>query len=227
MSLIGSRVERVNRVLISARHGVDGVAAQNSVVVQVTFTVEEVQLLKDLARGREVDEWVSEQDGLSSYWINLMRLCGVDLKEAIHSINVCILSFLTPRLCLTINEQYRSHCKGHPAFPPTLPTLCANVSQMHAVVLPSTSTLSLRPVALRIRRDLETMKHDADSTLEWLSARAFRMQQVNDQGKMQVLVPGEGECFINSNWRSVSVSNPVNMLTDLSLHLSHLSHLSI
>ncbi|KAI5477120.1 hypothetical protein MNV49_006848 [Pseudohyphozyma bogoriensis] len=165
--------------------GIYGKTAQESEEVQVTFTAEEMKLFKSLARGEGEDEWVSEQDGLSSYWVNILRLCDVEVNGVINSIN------------------YRHHFPNHPRFPPNLPTLVANVAQMKTTPVPATppTSLSLKPVALALRKDLEAIKADPEDTVEWLSCRAHRMKQCCDEGKVHVLVPGEGECFVNSNWR--------------------------
>lgn len=104
--------------------------------------------------------------------------------------------------------QYRNHFPNSPSFPPNLPSLVANVAQMHAQSLPPpTSTLSLSPVAVANRHGLELLKRDPPTTLEWLSCRAYRMQQTIDAGEMQCVVPGPGECIVNSNWRSVSFAS--------------------
>lgn len=57
-------------------------------LVQVMFTATEVRLLKTLAHGKDANEWVSEQDGLSSYFINLLRLAGERISTVVNSVNV-------------------------------------------------------------------------------------------------------------------------------------------
>ncbi|KAM0754464.1 hypothetical protein T439DRAFT_321506 [Meredithblackwellia eburnea MCA 4105] len=163
-----------------------GAAAAQSEVVQVVFTADEVRLLKSLAKGAGEDEWVSEQDGLSSYWLNILRIIGEPVESAVHPIN------------------YRTHFPNSPLFPPNLPTLVANVAQMQRIALPAASfaeKLSLKPIALTIRAGLEALKKDDKVTREWISCRAKRMQDAIDVQEMQVLVPKEGDSMINSNWR--------------------------
>ncbi|KAK4703557.1 antiviral helicase SKI2, partial [Phenoliferia sp. Uapishka_3] len=157
-------------------------ATNDTELVQVTFTATEVKLLKSLASGPKPSDWVSEQDAISSYWINSLRLCGEPISTVVNSIN------------------YRHHFPNDPRFPSNLPTLCANVAQMHSDRLPDGGA-SLAPVALSIRRGLESLKADATETLEWLSSRAYRVQEACDKGEMQCLVPGPTECMVNSNWR--------------------------
>lgn len=107
--------------------------------VQITFSHQEAKLLKSLARGAGRDEWVSEQDSLSSYWVNLLIRCGEPITKVINTIN------------------YRSFFSTGD-FPPNLPNLCANVSGFFPTILPplttsstSKSPLSLSPIALALR----------------------------------------------------------------------------
>lgn len=65
----------------------DGAAADGD-VVQWVLTPEEIKTLKTLASGIGDDEWVSEQDAISSYWINLLNLGGDDVRSVINSVNV-------------------------------------------------------------------------------------------------------------------------------------------
>lgn len=169
--------------------------------MQVIFSATEVKLLKSLACGET--GWVSEQDGISSYWINLLRLCGEPILTVVNSINVCRPQSSGSQQLTSIPPQYRHHFPSDPRFPPNLPTLVANVAQMHAQKLPLESPASLSPIAVAIRSGLEHLKHNPAETLEWLSCRAHRMQATIDAGEMQCLVPGPGDCFVNSNWRCV------------------------
>lgn len=73
----------------------DTKAHVESELVQVVFTSEELQLLKGLGRGLGEDDWISEQDALSAYWINLLCLSGNPIDTVITSINVRLLSSLS------------------------------------------------------------------------------------------------------------------------------------
>lgn len=122
------------------------------------------------------------------------------------------VSFLSHFLQVSVNltvdspKQYRTFFPSHPSFPPTLPNLVANVAQMFSTPLPATATLSLAPIALAVRAGLTSLRSDPEMALEWLSCRAYRMQQAAERKEMQVMVPSVSECIINSNWRFVPIS---------------------
>lgn len=56
--------------------------------VQFNLSSQELKLLQSLARGKSDTAWVSEQDALSSYWINVLRLCGERVEAVVNSVNV-------------------------------------------------------------------------------------------------------------------------------------------
>ncbi|ORY88971.1 hypothetical protein BCR35DRAFT_189644 [Leucosporidium creatinivorum] len=159
-------------------------SAASTEVVQLVFSHDEIKLLQSLARGKGEDEWVSEQDAMSSYFVNLLRLCGEEVESVVNSVN------------------YRTFFPSQPSFPPTLPDLVANVAQMLSQPLPSPTTpVSLAPIALSIRSGLTAIRADPDLAVEWLSCRAWRMRQAAEKREMQVMLPSPGEAIVNSNWR--------------------------
>ena len=70
---------------------------------------------------------------------------------------------------------------------------------MRCITLPS--PCSTAAIAKAIRDELTRLKDDPTTTLEWLSVAAYRLEQAAQQGKSQMLVPGEDEVLINSNLR--------------------------
>lgn len=76
---------------------------------------------------------------------------------------------------------------------------------MYSTPLPATSS-SLSPIALAIRSSLASLRSNPEMALEWLSCRAYRMRQAAEKREMQVMIPAEGECIVNSNWRFVLFS---------------------
>jgi hypothetical protein len=73
----------------------DGAAAEETELVQVVLSTSEIVLVKELAM-TPAEGWVSSQDAMSSYWISLMRLCGVEIGAVLNSVNVSLYFPLLP-----------------------------------------------------------------------------------------------------------------------------------
>lgn len=86
-------------------------------LVQWTLTPDEISLLKTLATGAGHSGWVSEQDAISSYWLNILNLCGENITSTMNTINVRSLIYGAIETELT---YILSGLSSAPSSPPTL-----------------------------------------------------------------------------------------------------------
>jgi hypothetical protein len=106
--------------------------------------------------------------------------------------------------------QYRSYHQSNPFLPSNLPTLASNVAQMLQIKLPfavpataSGTEADTAAIALAIRSEINKLRQDPQHTIDWLTSRAFRLEEAAEQGRGQLVLPGDGEALVNSNLRYV------------------------
>jgi len=190
-------------------------------VVQFVLSKAEVRRLRELATGDGPNGFVTEQDAITSYFLNLCRLQGVKVAKVSNTVSVCS-SFPFPSLAFIPSQmanlphpadccelaQFRTFHRGHPAFPDTLPRLVANVAHLFthppfpASACTTSAPTSLRPFATHIRRTLVRLRTDPAACLDWLAVGALRYREAADAGLCQQPIPygADGELVVNSNW---------------------------
>ncbi|KAL1413217.1 hypothetical protein Q8F55_000970 [Vanrija albida] len=160
-------------------------AEAQSEAITVILTQDE---LKHITAVRLPGENVSDQDLLSGWWVSVLERAGQQFTDMVYTVN------------------YRGMHKDHPAFPPNLGTLAANVAQMRKFALPAkaadaSSTKRTAAIARVVRGALNELRNDADLTLKWLSNAADHLEEAAKTGQAQLLVPPPGVAMVNSNLR--------------------------
>ncbi|ODO00078.1 hypothetical protein I350_06703 [Cryptococcus amylolentus CBS 6273] len=150
-------------------------------MVFVQLSMWEVKILKAQYR-QDVGFYLSDQDVISTWWIDLLRRVGVDVPIVIYVLNV--ISEMVYRL---------------PSFPPSLPTLSGTASLTRPIDI--SSQTSPARVATAIREHVVQLRSSPDKVLEWISDGAYHFRQAAVEGKTPALMP-EGQVKINSSIRS-------------------------
>ena len=62
--------------------------ARGTESVMIRLSKEELGVLKKKVSGMDASSWISTQDALSSWYVEVLRECGVEVKDVINAINV-------------------------------------------------------------------------------------------------------------------------------------------
>ncbi|WVQ85921.1 hypothetical protein IAT38_008089 [Cryptococcus sp. DSM 104549] len=154
---------------------------QETEMMVLTLRREEIEGLKKKYR-EETGDRLSDQDCVSGWWVVLLLRAGLELENIIY---VC---------------SYRQFCTKHPAFPPTLAALAANVTQMRFIPIPKTSSgVNPASIASAVRKEIVKLRETPEITLPWIANAAHHLRQAALKQQGQVLVTKENEVNINSN----------------------------
>ncbi|WVQ73505.1 hypothetical protein IAR50_003077 [Cryptococcus sp. DSM 104548] len=149
-------------------------------MVFVQLSMWEVKVLKARYQ-QEAGAYLSDQDTISAWWVDLLRRLGVDVQTVVYVLN------------------YRRWCIGHPSFPSTLPILSGTASLNRPIDV--SSQKSPAHVAKAVREHVMQLRASPDRVLEWISRGAYHHRQAAIDEKTPTSMP-EGQVKINSSIRS-------------------------